>query len=287
MIGSHDTTIAGQQQSLASVYRVDLYSTGIADLDNATVERVVTHPFYFKTSFVAADGQVVFNDIDVLADNRYYITRQGPNTSATRIGGPDDAVVRFSNDDVWEDFIRVNTTEGNITDFFSQPYGITTFAKPPQSVFVNESESFFVTVRGPGEALQTLAIEAGPGPDGIEYRLNTSLILGDTSQADGFLYDAFRFGTPGGPTVDRNGELLYVPDVEKDSLFIFTTDGLEGVNPPPGASSTKNINVSFGGTGIGPLEFNQPVEVARDRDIVYVVDRGNARISRFQLTTDF
>ena len=40
-------------------------------------------------------------------------------------------------------------------------------------------------------------------------------------------------------------------DAEKDSLFHFTSDGREGVQPPSGANSTKNIKVSFGGTGDG------------------------------------
>jgi hypothetical protein len=50
---------------------------------------------------------------------------------------------------------------------------------------------------------------------------------------------------------------------------------------------TKNIRVSFGGSGNSLTEFNQPSGVAYLREIVYVADKGNGRVLRFQLTTDF
>ena len=76
-------------------------------------------------------------------------------------------------------------------------------------------------------------------------------------------------------------------DAGNDSLFVFTGRGVEGVAAPPGASSTKPVKVSFGGTGDGALQFNNPQGVAYFQRIVYVADTGNNRISRFRLNTDF
>ncbi len=76
-------------------------------------------------------------------------------------------------------------------------------------------------------------------------------------------------------------------DREKDSLFQFTNTGLEGVKAPAGSTSTKNIRVSFGGTGVDLTQFNQPSAVAYYDRIVYVADAGNGRVLRFKLTTDF
>jgi hypothetical protein len=59
------------------------------------------------------------------------------------------------------------------------------------------------------------------------------------------------------------------------------------VAAPPGASSTRPIPVSFGGTGDGALQFDNPQGVAYFDRIVYVADTGNNRISRFRLNTDF
>ena len=79
---------------------------------------------------------------------------------------------------------------------------------------------------------------------------------------------------------------LCVVDESKDSLFQFTSSGLEGVRPPPASGETKFVKTSFGGTGIGPTEFNKPSAVAYKDRIVYVADAGNGRILRFKLTLD-
>lgn len=76
-------------------------------------------------------------------------------------------------------------------------------------------------------------------------------------------------------------------DRGKDSLFVFTSGGVEGVQPPAGIRSTIPIRVSFGGTGDGAMQFDRPEGVAYFQRLVYVADRGNNRISRFRLNTDF
>ncbi len=87
-------------------------------------------------------------------------------------------------------------------------------------------------------------------------------------------------------TTDGTNYIL-VTDAGTDSLYLFQSNGIEGVNPPIGSTETKAIVVSFGGRGIGPKEFNQPSGVTYFRRTVFVADKGNNRIARYRLTTDF
>jgi hypothetical protein len=80
---------------------------------------------------------------------------------------------------------------------------------------------------------------------------------------------------------------LFVVDSEKDSLYQFTANGLEGIPPPPASGEKKYVQVSFGGEGDGPMQFNEPRAAAFWKKILYVVDAGNGRISRFKCTLDF
>ena len=105
---------------------------------------------------------------------------------------------------------------------------------------------------------------------------------------DGALFeeDQFRQVSSLAIAPDATG-YLFVLDAGQDSLFVFNRVGIEGVAPPPGAGSTRPVRVSFGGTGSGPLSFDDPQGVAYFDQIVYVADTGNNRISRFRLNTDF
>jgi hypothetical protein len=70
-------------------------------------------------------------------------------------------------------------------------------------------------------------------------------------------------------------------------VFLFTSGGLEGVPPPAASGLIKNISVSFGGSGTGPMQFNDPVASVFQQNTLWVLDKGNRRVSRFKLTTDF
>jgi hypothetical protein len=82
-----------------------------------------------------------------------------------------------------------------------------------------------------------------------------------------------------------------VVDSGTDSLYIFTNQGFEGVNPPANSIFKKQVIVSFGGPGIdgtssGPFSFNDPSGVCYDRKMVYVADKNNNRICRYKLSVD-
>ena len=123
---------------------------------------------------------------------------------------------------------------------------------------------------------------------GSSYTLNTSLAGQDTSKANGFIYTPNRFTNPRGVTIAGDGSnFIFVTDAARDSVYLFTLNGLEGVQPPPGYSSKKNIKVSFGGRGSGAKQFRNPGAVTYYGQTLYVCDAGNGRILRFKLSTEF
>ncbi len=106
--------------------------------------------------------------------------------------------------------------------------------------------------------------------------------------ADGWLNSPNKFTYPTGITVAGDeSRYIFVTDAEKDSVYQFTSNGLEGVPPPPGSGSVRYTKASFGGSGPGPTQFNEPRGVAYYNQILYVCDAGNHRVCRFKLTLDF
>lgn len=288
VLGTHDTLINNITYKLDAIYHIRLQGNNGYGLKYASVKKKIIHPFYFKTSFTASDTAVHLNAISVMADDTYYVTRSGPSNAAGQIGGPDDAVLVFNKEDQFITTVNVTTEQGLVSDYFRKPFGITTLAKPPQSNNVKQTGDFLFTSLASQTTLKVQYIRYESSDFGSSYTLNTSLAGSDTSKADGFLYTPNRFQKPRGVTIAGDGtNYIFVTDSDKDSLYLFTITGLEGVQPPAGNTSTKNIKVSFGGTGSGLKQFRNPTAVAYHNKIVYVCDSGNGRILRFKLTTDF
>ncbi len=287
-LGRKDTNINGTDFSLPAIYRIDLNKNGDYGLQNAFIKRTIVHPFYYKSSTPSGNEvQSRFGGIDVRADNRYYVSRNGPSNSTTQFGGPDDAVLLFDDKDVYITPVVVSTSIGLFNNYFQKPQGIATFAKPPQSPAVNRDGGFLFTSTSPVAALKVQWIDFISTDFGASYEAR-QLNAGDTSKASGFLYEAGRFDSPLDITIAGDGSnYIFVVDAEKDSLYQFNGLGYEGVNPPAGAKSNKAILASFGGTGEGLSQFREPSGVAYLREIVYVADAGNGRLLRFKLTTDF
>jgi DNA-binding beta-propeller fold protein YncE len=103
-----------------------------------------------------------------------------------------------------------------------------------------------------------------PGEFGFTARLNPA-------QGDFDLFEPGKFLQPQDVTVDPEGN-IYVVDAAQDSLFKFSAAGDE--------------LQSFGGSGSGEKQFNQPHGVAFFDRTLYVADTGNNRIVRFKLSTD-
>jgi hypothetical protein len=272
--------------ALPAIYRIQLDNPAGYGLDHAVIQNKAVHPFYYKATFSPnVDDRVSLNGIAIKADNSYYVTRSGTSTSP--VFGPDNAVVKFTNHDRFISTVSVNTSLGILSDYFETPVGITSKCQPPQSPFVSTEEDFFFTSLSSGTQLKVQSINVVVTDGGTDFFVE-ELSTGDTSKADGFLYSPNRFASPIDVAYSGDGtNYIFVVDREKDSLYQFTNTGLEGVKAPAGSISTKNITVSFGGTGVGLSQFNEPMAVAYYDQIVYVADAGNRRVLRFKLTTDF
>jgi hypothetical protein len=143
-------------------------------------------------------------------------------------------------------------------------------------------------MNGEGTEYRTLWIQQNfDAESGVSFGENAALAVFDPTKADRFLYEPNRFIDPADVYVapDFTG-YIFVVDRGTDSLYQFTRKGYEGVNPPPGSTSTKQVIASFGGQGDGPFQFNDPSGVAYLRRVVYVADKGNGRINRYILSTD-
>lgn len=264
------------------IYRLKLATSLGYGLRFAQVTDSIIHPFYFKSSSISSDALVVFNDISVLSDNSFYVTRTGPRVTPTK----DDAVLLFDYTGKFITPIVISDSRGAIfPNYFEDPFSISTLVKPPQ-ISASTSGSFIVSSLDPNGVLKVQVIEKLESVDGVAYtpKINYSA---DTSLADNFIYEPFKFDQPKGVEYAGDGtNYIFVVDSGKDSLFQFTFNGLEGVEPPPASGQTKYIKTSFGGSGIGASQFNNPSAVAYRNEILYVADTDNGRVLRFKLTTD-
>jgi len=285
-IGTLDTTINDVPFTLSTIYRLNLNGASGYGIQHATYTDSIVHPFYFKTSFSSADAEVSFTSVDAMADNKLYATRIGPRDNESQVGGPDDGVVLFNEYGEYVSNVFISTDIGFYRGYFQTPTCIATLAKPEQSPSVNTSPNFFVAMADQDVPIKVQSIEFNETEFGSSYNVQL-LAYNDTAEANDFLYRPGRFNNPVDMTVSGDGtNYLFVVDEDVDSIYQFTTSGLEGVNPPPGSSETKNIITSFGGTGVGATQFNKPTAIAYLNQILYVADKGNGRLLRFKLTTD-
>lgn len=308
VVGSYDSLYAASSGdttlTFSAIYRLRMTGVGGYDINNAVVDNVIIHPFYFTQSnpIRRTEDFVRFNKIAVLGDNQdptrnnqYYVTREyirtpdpDPNNPEISSGplGPNDAVLYFDNQDQLISPVSVQTSSGFFNDFFSYPVGITSLTQPPQFGAQASSDLLYTSLE-PGNALKVQYVEFIEGEFGAEFRPRI-LASGDTSQADGFINSPNKFKAPQDITLAGDGtQFIFVVDSESDSLYQFSFTGFEGVRPPAAAGIDRYIKASFGGTGSDLMQFNDPMAVAYFNQIVYVADAGNGRVMRYKLTLDF
>ncbi len=285
-IGTKDTVIAGTDYTLTCLYRINLKGLLGYGIQHARVTSEIVHPFYFKNSFSASDAEVRFTSVAVMAGNDYYVTRTGNRNNPNQFGGPDDAVLLFDTEDTFISPIAVNASGTLFRDFFKKPTGIISSAIPPQQN-VGFSRNFLVVTQDEESPFRFREIQYVETDFGVDY-VPGERVPEDTSRAEGFITEADKFIKPSDISGSNDGtNFIFVVDTETDSLYQFTSNGLEGVPPPPGTGETKQIKVSFGGEGVGAVQFNDPMGVAYANQILYIADSGNGRVLRFKLTTDF
>lgn len=287
-IGTKDTTINGSAYTFSCIYRIDMQGAIGYGLNNAKITKEIVHPFYLKNTFSASDLSVKFQDVAVIAENEYYISRTGNSNNLNQFGGPDNAVLLFSESDIYITPVSVTTRGGVFKDFFKTPTGMSSQAQPPQISASFARDFIFTSMdQDPDNLYKVRLITYNETEFGVEYNPNDILPY-DTSKADGYINEPNKFTKPVDVTLTGDGTgFIFVVDMEKDSVYQFTSTGLEGIKPPPGAGSSKYVKVSFGGTGIELTQFKDPMAVAYLSKILYVADAGNGRVLRFKLTTDF
>jgi hypothetical protein len=244
-----------------------------------------------------SEERVEITGLAVLADNTLYVTRRGPSNPTGTSQAADNTVLVF--EEMEAGGVRngkmVNTSQiralsPTVPSLLSGVglTGITTLVAPPQRDNMSADRGFIVTQGGAGTIpFRVLWVDVVETVNGTEYRPRVQLLARDTSRAERFLYDQSRFTEPSGIAFSGDGRnFILITDAGRDSLYLFQSNGYEGVNPPVGSPTRKTIRVSFGGTGNGVRQFNDPMGVAYFRQVVYVADKGNNRISRFKLNTD-
>ena len=290
-VGTKNQTISGIDYELACIYRIKMQNGPAFGIQLAEVVGEIVHPFYYKSTFSQIDAEVRFKKISALGiisddeDHGFYVTRNGPNNNTLKVGGPDDAVLFFFGENYISPISVTSRTGEFYTDYFKKPSGISSLAKPPQ-ITANLRRDFLYTSLEPGGVIKANFIEVLESEFGVSFTPRE--IIPDTSESDDYLTRPFKFKDPTAISIsgDETG-YIFVTDIESDSVYLFSNNGLEGVVPPAGSAETKYINVSFGGQGLGLKNLNNPMSVCYDEKILYVADAGNSRIVRYKLTTDF
>lgn len=279
----------GTIENVAAVYHISGTATG-----NIIFIDTIIHPYCDVsraiTSFRGADDtEVEFTGITTLSDNTLYISRKGPRNDLAGISRTDNNVLFFDEDGNNIGYANgLSPATSNLKSAWDIS-SIASFAAPPQALSgISSSAEFMITLSNEFAAYKCLWITQTIDPEaGTSYGENAFLAAFDVSKADRFLYEPNRFVSPEDIYIapDFTG-YIFIVDSGTDSLYQFTRKGYEGVNPPAGASTIKQILASFGGEGSGPFQFIDPSAVAYLREIVYVADKGNGRICRYKLSTD-
>jgi hypothetical protein len=295
--GRKDTTVGGNTISLACLYRINLYAVNHR-ISEATAKAVVVHPNYILgRTFRVSDSSQYFTGVATLADNSYYVTRTGPsNGDITQPGGPDNNILVFgSNDKFQTPLTSYLTATGTGKASANMLTGITTYAVPPQRANVDTRRSFLTCLKGEN-SFRVQGMRYSSGREDVAYLPDPNLDFSDTTVGHRFLYDSDPtdgtvqsiFVSPEDVTYTADRGYILVVDSGTDSLYQFTSNGVEGILPPTYSNDRKNIIVSFGGRGNGVKQFNHPMGIAyyQPDKIVLVADAGNNRIVRFALSTD-
>jgi hypothetical protein len=244
----------------------------------------------------ANDEAVQFTGLATLYDNTLYVSRTGPVNDVTSFIRPDNGVLVFDQDGNNTGFATgLNPTSSSIKSALGIS-SIATQAGPPQRLQgMSTSKNFYITQADQNTSVEyrVLGISVTDDPEvGTQYSESQNLLTFDQSKANRFLYESFRFKKPEDCYISPdNLQYTFVVDSGTDSLYVFTNQGFEGINPPPNSGLTKQAIVSFGGPGTdgtssGPFSFNDPSGVCYFRRMIYVADKKNNRICRYKLSND-
>jgi hypothetical protein len=244
----------------------------------------------------ANDEAVQFTGLATIADNTLYVCRTGPLNDLNSFVRPDNGVLVYDAIGTNTGYAQgLNPTSSSIKSAIGLS-SIATAVGPPQRLQgMSTSKNFYIAQADQTKPIEyrVLGISVFDDPElGTQYSETPSLLNFDYSKADRFLYESSRFKKPEDCYISPdNLQYLFIVDSGTDSLYIFTNQGYEGINPPPNSGLRKQAIVSFGGPGSdgsssGPFSFNDPSGVCFFRKMVFVADKKNNRICRYKLSND-
>jgi len=279
---------------------INFVDTLIFPFDDASLSTSAAQNSRLNRSSGTNYEKVEITSLSILADNTLYVTRTGPFNETTQVAAPDNTVLEFHRivengikTDKMRNVRQIRSLSPNVPSLRSAIglSGIATFVAPPQRDTYTDNRSFLITQSQANVDIpfRVLWIDVIETVDGLVYQQNSQLLAQDTSQASGFLYETNKFLNPQDVAFGGDDDaFIFIVDSETHRLYQFQSNGQEGVPPPAGAEDqTRQIMVSFGELGVGPKQFNMPSGVAYFRRVVYVADKGNNRIARYKLTSDF
>lgn len=234
-------------QTFSAVFKIDLFSSN-HNLESATIDTILPR----QVDLTRPDRK--YTGVTVFYDNSYIVARTGPNN--TNLIDPDNSLLKFvtTNNGTKDSLIgRVALLEPTGTGILSvnNVSSIKSFNKRNYDLIVNLiGDNSFKT--------QWLRYVSSQEFTGYQNNLNPN-------ESD--MMTPGYFTSPQGSELDASGN-IYVAESSKDSVYKFNSLG--------------DKLIGFG----GPIVFDEPYAVAYFDKILYVADRGNNRILRFQLSTD-
>lgn len=280
----------------AAVYHLQNTASGNYEIIDTLIHPINDISRSSTASRGADDEAVLFTGIATTANNTVYLTRTGPRNDPNSFVRPDNAVLIYDADGKNTGYaLGLNPNSSGLKSALGIS-SIATYAAPPQRVQgMSESKDFIITQASQSQLVEfrALMITVFEDPEnGTQYNETTRLLDFDPTKANRFLYESFRFKKPEDCFIaPDNLGYIFVVDSESDSLYIFTQQGYEGVNPPANSGINKQVVVSFGGaaadgTTSGPFSFNNPTGVCYYRRIILVADKNNNRVCRYMLSSD-
>jgi hypothetical protein len=198
-----------------------------------------------------------FTGIASFPNNYYLVSRSGRNNSS--VIDPDNAFFKI---DRYDNTLPV---PNRLSGFEVLGQGLLSLQKISSIAMFQNNNNDFIYTQSHGDAVFKIQWVIFNDEDEIyEPKFTPSNSV-----------DLLRNGLvtqPEGVTIDNSGN-IYVIDAGKDSLYKFSSLG-------------KLKSESFGGEGISPSQFYNPMGVAFFYKTLYICDTGNNRILRFILSTD-
>lgn len=234
-------------QVFSAVYKIDLFSSH-HNFESARIDTILPR----QIDLTRPDRK--YTGVTVFYDNSYIVARTGPNN--TNLIDPDNSLLKF--------ITKNNGTKDSLIGRVAllQPTGTGTMSvNVVSSIKSFNKRNYDIIVNLIGDnSFKTQWLRYVSSQEFTGYQNNLNPNESDMMTPGYFI-------SPQGSEIDASGN-IYVAESLKDSVYKFNSFG--------------DKLIGFG----GPNVFNEPFAVAYFDKILYVADRGNNRILRFQLSTD-